>query len=232
MSAAWLYTRLQWAIVALLVAVAPPAIGGTLPEALHYAVFDGNKRVGDIRISLQTSEQGSEQRLTVRQQGEIVLHRLLLKATIRQSIEEHWEGGRLLALRSETSSESPIGDAHKTLAVERAPSGTLGATVDGSPLEWPADALPLSIWSARTLVPGPHFELAGGALSTLQTSSGGAPEEVVGYQDQPCRSSSFTTANDDKKSVLTAWLGNDEIVCQIRIRSGRDVFTYVRQPLP
>ena len=203
------------------------AAAAGLPSALHYEVFDGDKRVGDVRISLQASEHG----LVVRQQAEIALHRMMMTATVRQSIEERWQGADLQSLHAETASASPIGDAHKTLAVERVPSGGLRATADGTAHELPGNALPLTIWSARTLVPGPHFELAGGALASLQAAPAADGDEAVRYQDQPCRPSSFASTRDGKKSVMTAWLGDDEIVCRLRIRSGRDVFTYVRRPL-
>lgn len=210
------------------------AAAASLPARVHYDVLDGDKLVGHLDITLETSGEGAEQSLVAKQHGEITVRRMLIKATIRQTIEEHWQNGRLLSLTAETSSELPVGSTRKALSVTRDPSGTLRATSDGKTHDLPAGTLPLTLWSGRTLVAGPHFGLAEGEPIEIGKGAPGADDEPpVRYQGEDCRRRDFEAVNDaKKKSIVAAWIGSDDIVCKLRMSAGSDVFTYVRQPPP
>lgn len=221
---AWIGTACALlALGALSVATAAPP-----PARLYYDVLDGKKLVGHLDITVEPSAQG----FVLRQRGEIVLKRLLLTAKVKQTIEERWQDGRLLALKSATSSELPVGSSSKSLFVVRDSAGTLRVTTDETSRELPSDALPLSIWSGRTLTNGPHFDLTGGEPIELVAASSKDPERAVSYQGQACRYSRFEAVNGSKRSVVAAWVGPDDIVCQLIISSRSDVFTYLRQPPP
>jgi hypothetical protein len=210
------------------------AAAASLPPRVHYDVLDGDKLVGHLDIALETSGEGAEQSLVAKQHGEIAVRRMLITAKIRQTIEEHWQNGRLLSLTAETASELPVGSTRKALAVSRDPSGALRATVDGKTHDLPADTLPLTLWSGRTLVAGPHFGLAEAERIEIGTGAPGADDEPpVRYQGEDCRRRNFEAVNDaKKKSIVAAWIGSDDIVCKLRMSAGSDVFTYLRQPPP
>ncbi|HET8882258.1 MAG TPA: DUF6134 family protein, partial [Solimonas sp.] len=199
----------------------------SLPARVHYEVLDGDKLVGHLDITLETSGEGAEQSLVAKQHGEITVRRMLIKATIRQMIEEHWQNGRLLSLTADTSSELPVGSTRKALSVSRDPSGALRATNDGKTHDLPADTLPLTLWSGRTLVAGPHFGLAEAELIEIEKGGTTADDEPpVRYQGEECRRRDFEAVNDaKKKSAVAAWIGSDDIVCKLRMSAGSDVFT-------
>lgn len=140
---------------------------------------------------------------------------MMMTAKLEQSVEERWQGQR-------------------PLAVTREPSGALRATVDGKSHELPPDALPLSIWSGRTLTEGPHFNLATGELIELKANASAKsdPPQIVRYEGEECRHRRFESVDGSKRSTVAAWLGHDDIVCRLSITFGRDVLTYVRRPVP
>jgi len=202
------------------------------PTRLLYDILDGDKRVGQLEVSLQPSPQG----LIARQHGQLELRRMMLTAKLEQTVEERWQGQSLLALSSETRSDVAVGESKKSLAVRRETSGELRATVDGKSHDLPPDALPLSIWSGRTLTEGPHFNLTTGELIELKTNASANaksdPPQIVRYEGEECRHQRFESVNGSKRSTVAAWLGRDDIVCRLSIAFGRDLLTYVRRPAP
>lgn len=204
-----------------------------LPTRLLYDILDGDKRVGHLEVSLESSAQG----LIARQTGEVELRRMMLTAKIKQTIEERWQDQSLLALSSETLSDVAVGESKKSLTVTRETPGALRATVDGKKShELPTDALPLSIWSGRALAEGPHFSITNGELIELKANASSDAKsdtpQIVRYEGEECRHSRFEAVNGGKRSTVAAWLGRDDIVCRLSITSGRDVLTYVRRPAP
>ena len=221
----------RWWFGALLMLVQPAiSAADTTSTRLYYEILDGDKLIGHIDISLESSAQG----LVARQRGELSLKRMMLTANVKQTVEEHWQGRSLLALTAETSAEVAVGDSKKSLSVVRDASGILRATIDKKTRELPSNALPMSIWSGRALVEGPHFDITTGDTVEFKASSqpNAEPETVVRYQDKPCQPSRFEAINGKKRSLVAAWLGGDDIVCQLRISAGGDVITYVRRPAP
>ena len=205
------------------------AIAAELPTRVHYEVRDGDKPVGHIDITIEPSAQG----FVAHQRGELTLRRMMITAKVTQSIDERWQDRRLLSLDSDTASEMTIGGARKTLAVARDASGTLRATADKKTRELPADALPLSIWYGPALVAGTHFDVTSGDLVDVQPAADARADAPLRYQGDECRPLRLATRNADKKtSQVSAWVGSDGIVCEMRISSGSDVFTYTRQPPP
>ena len=213
---------------ALALCCAVSGASATTPTQIAYDIFDGDKPVGHLDVTLTAN--GND--LVVAQRAEITLRRMMLTAKVHQSVDEHWQGERLLTLRADTTSELAVASARKTLSVVRDAAGTLRATAGKTTRDLPADALPLTTWSARTLVPGPHFELGDATMSAITVSSSTEPAESVRYLDDECRRSIFESDNGSKRSVITAWIGRDEIVCKLRIRSGDDVLTYTRRASP
>lgn len=223
-----LLRAMRSACVLLALGSAGHAVAADLPAQIHYEVFDGDKRVGQLDITLTPSAQG----LVVHQRGEIVLHRMMLKATVHQTIDERWQGKRLMALDSETTAEATIGSSHKRLSVVRDDAGTLRATGDKKTQDLSADALPLTLWSARTLVAGPHFGLAEAEPVEVRAHAATDDGSTVRWQDETCVRRDLEAISGAKTSIVAAWIGGDGVVCKLRMSAGSDVFTYVRQPPP
>jgi hypothetical protein len=197
---------------------APPGVSD-----LRFTVLDGDKPVGHLLIQLAAN--GDE--LTMNSSLEATVHRLLIKATLTQHVEEHWAAGKFQSLSSSVKAVSTLGDQAHTLKVQRNPDGTLTAQSDKGTQHLPADAVPLTFWGKPVNRSGPAFDAGTGDLYDVSLSPA-KDQQPLNYAGQSCQPW-LVQATGKSKAKVIMWLDADSTPCGMRVPAVGGDLNYRRE---
>jgi hypothetical protein len=132
-------TMSGWLALGVLLVLAGVA-GAAVPPGEHGArIFVDDKASGAARFSRQETGEGQVDQI----RSEVAVKLLGFEVFgFTQEVEQHWEDGELMRLTGRTDDD---GDIFVTDVARE--NGSLVATLNGEPVELPADAFPTSVWN-------------------------------------------------------------------------------------
>ena len=191
--------------------------------ALHFSILEGSNPVGELR--LEFARDGDA--VILRRHQNFAIKRMLLKASMEQTITERWTGDELERLNSTAALRSSLKDEDQTLSVSRSVDGQLHGHANKNPLSIADGTRPLSFWRASQVRDGRYFDLTSGKLLQVAVVPEAVHEAPPAGTDGGCIATRIAVVDADKnKSQLILWFDPAGALCAMRVLTGIGDFDY------
>jgi uncharacterized protein DUF6134 len=216
--------------MALLIWVAPASAESegapAGPQDLSFRILDGTSPAGHARVSIERIGTSTIVRTTT----QLSIHRLLLKLSFNQRVEEHWTDGRFESMTADSQTESTLGNSHKAVRVSRAMNGTLVVSSANDTHAVPADFEPFTLWGKPVIHNGNFINVDGASLSIVikPAIAGTEAKFVDGKACAPER----VLIDGPNKAEQVVWISPDGTLCGLRQHSALGDVSYDREVLP